>query len=183
MVTTLDGYILKMLGDRLIVLFGYPHAQENDAERAVRAALAIQRALADLSSRNAAKGVPELSACIGLDSGPVVVDATGEAFGDAPNIALRAQAAAEPGSVLVTVNVHRQVAGLFVAEERSHEPNDTSEPQLFRIIRASGGRRRERARALTPFIGREEELDILTQRWVRARSGDGQFVLIVGEPG
>src|SRR5262249_9558112 len=91
-VTTLGGYILKMLGDRLVVLFGYPQAQENDGERAVRAALAIQRAIADLSTRNAGKGVPELSACIGLDSGPLVVDATGEVFGDAPNLALRAQA-------------------------------------------------------------------------------------------
>ncbi|HZZ24432.1 MAG TPA: AAA family ATPase [Roseiarcus sp.] len=183
-VTTLGGFIGKMLGDRLTVLFGYPQAQENDGERAVRAALAIQGALADLSAGSAAKGVPALSARIGLDSGPVVVDATGEVFGDALNIALRAQAAAEPGSVLVTVNVHREVAGLFVAEERLHELSGASEPpQLFRIIRASGGGRRERARAQTPFVGRQEELEVLTQRWVRARSGGGQLVLIVGEPG
>ena len=183
-VTTLGGFIGKMHGDRLTVLFGYPQAQENDAERAVRAALAIQRALADLSARNAAKGVPALSVQIGLDSGPVVVDATGEVFGDALNVALRAQAAAEPDLVLVTVNVHREVAGLFVAEERLHELNGASEPpQLFRIIRASGGGRWDRGRADTPFVGREEELEVRTQRWVRARSGDGQLVLIVGEPG
>ena len=92
--------MLKKLGDGLMALFGYPQAQENDAERAVRAALAIQRALAELNARNAAKGAPELSARIGLESGPVVVDATGEVFGDAPNVAARVQAAAEPGSVL-----------------------------------------------------------------------------------
>ncbi|MBV9286583.1 MAG: AAA family ATPase [Hyphomicrobiales bacterium] len=183
-VTTLGGHVVKMLGDRLMVLFGYPQAQENDAERAVRAALAIQRALVDLCAATAGKGELELSARIGLDSGLVAVGATGEVFGAAPNLALRAQAAAEPGAVLVTVNVHREVAGLFVAEECSHELNDASEPpQLFRIVRASGGGRRERARALTPFVGREEELEVLTQRWVRARSGDGQLVLIVGEPG
>ena len=121
-VTGFGGHVLKKLGDGLMALFGYPQAQENDAERAVRAALAIQRALADLNARNAAKGAPELSARIGLESGPVVVDAAGEVFGDAPNVAARVQAAAEPGSVLITVNVQRQVAGLFVVEEQgAHE--------------------------------------------------------------
>ena len=112
------GHVLKRLGDGLMALFGYPQAQENDAERAVRAALAIQRALGELNARNAATGTPELSARIGLELGPAVVDATGEVFGDAPNIASRVQAAAEPGWVLVTGNVQRQVAGLFVAEEQ-----------------------------------------------------------------
>ena len=110
-VTGLGGHVLKRLGDGLMALFGYPHAQENDAERAVRAALAIQRGLADINARNSAKGVPELAARIGLESGPVVVEASGEVFGDAPNVAARVQAAAEPGSVLITTNVHRQVAG------------------------------------------------------------------------
>ena len=99
-VTGLGGHVLKKLGDGLMALFGYPHAQENDAERAVRAALAIQRALVEINARNASRGAPELSARIGLDSGQVVVDATGEVFGDAPNIAARVQSAAEPGSIL-----------------------------------------------------------------------------------
>ena len=90
--TNLGGRVLKKLGDGLMALFGYPKAQENDAERAVRAALAIQRALADLNARNAAKGAPELAARIGLESGLVVVDATGEVFGEAPNVAARVQA-------------------------------------------------------------------------------------------
>src|SRR6202162_6400130 len=115
-VTSLGGHVLKKLGDGLMALFGYPRALENDAERAVRAALAIQRALAELNARNAARGAPELKARIGIESGPVVVEATGEVFGEAPNIAARVQAAAEPGSVLITLNVQRQVAWLFVAE-------------------------------------------------------------------
>jgi class 3 adenylate cyclase len=82
-VVGLSGHVLKRLGDGLMALFGYPQAQENDAERAARAALLIQRALADLNARNAGKA-PELVARIGLDSGPVVVDATGEVFGEAP---------------------------------------------------------------------------------------------------
>ena len=184
-VTGFGGHVLKRLGDGLMALFGYPQAQENDAERAVRAALAIQRALSDLNAKNAAKGAPELSARIGIESGPVVVEATGEVFGDTPNVAARVQAAAEPGSVLITMNVQRQVAGLFVAEEQgARELKGVSEPvQLFRIVRASGAGRRGGARALTPFVGREEELALLTRRWDSLRVGEGQLVVIVGEPG
>ena len=184
-VTGLGGHVLKKLGDGLMALFGYPHAQENDAERAVRAALLIQRALVEINARNASKGAPELSARIGLDSGPVVVDATGEVFGDAPNIAARVQSAAGPGSILVTATVQRQTAGLFVAEDcGQHELKGMSAPMtLYRIVRASGGGRRGGARALSPLVGREEELDLLGRRWERARKGEGQLALIVGEPG
>ena len=163
-VTGLGGHVLKKLGDGLMALFGYPQAQENDAERAVRAALAIQRALADLNARNARSGAPELSARIGLESGPVVVDATGEVFGEAPNVAARVQGAAEPGSVLITATVQRQTAGLFVGEDKgAHELKGVSAPiTLYRVVRASGGGRRGGARALTPLVGREEELDLLS---------------------
>ena len=184
-VTGLGGHVLKKLGDGLMALFGYPQAQENDAERAVRAALSIQRALVEINARNASKGAPELQARIGLDSGPVVVDATGEVFGDAPNIAARVQNAAGPGSILITATVQRQTAGLFVAEDRGqHALKGLSTPMtLYRVVRASGGGRRGGARALTPLVGREEELDLLTRRWDRARKGEGQLALIVGEPG
>ena len=184
-VTDLGGHVLKKLGDGLMALFGYPQAQENDAERAVRAALAIQRALADLNARNARSGAPELSARIGIETGPVVVDATGEVFGEAPNVAARVQAAAEPGSVLVTGSVQRQVAGLFVVEEKgSHELKGVAQPlSLYRVVRASGGGRKGGMRALTSFVGREEDIGTLLRRWDRVRAGDGQFVLIVGEPG
>jgi class 3 adenylate cyclase len=185
-VTTLGGHVLKKLGDGLMALFGYPLAQENDAERAVRAALAIQRALVEINVKNRGKGAPDLLARIGIESGPVVVEAAGEVFGDAPNVAARVQAAAEPGSVLVTMNAQRQVAGLFVAEEQAaRELKGVTEPvQLFLIVRASGGGgRRSGARALTPFVGREEELGLLAHRWERATAGDGQLTLIVGEPG
>ena len=183
-VTGLGGHVLKKLGDGLMALFGYPTAQENDAERALRAALAIQRALADLNARNTRAGAPELAARIGLDSGPVLVDATGEVFGEAPNVAARVQALADPGAVLVTAAVQRQVAGLFVAEDKgAHALRGVPAPvELYRIVSASSGRP---ARAWTPtrLVGREEELDLLGQRWERARKGEGQLALVVGEPG
>jgi class 3 adenylate cyclase len=159
-VTGFGGHVLERLGDGLMALFGYPIAQENDAERAVRAALAIQRALADINSRNSAENAPKLSARIGLESGRVVVEVNGKVFGEAPNIAARVQAVAEPGSVLVTMNVQRQVAGLFVAEGRGpSELKGVFAPvQLFRIVGASGGGRRGGGRDLTPFVVRDEEL-------------------------
>src|SRR5215469_17048769 len=90
---------------------------ENDAERAARAAPSIQRALADLNCGNARAGKPELVARIGLETGPAVVDAAGEIYGDVTNIAARVQALADAGAVLITAQVQRQVAGLFVVEE------------------------------------------------------------------
>jgi class 3 adenylate cyclase len=184
-VTEMGGKVAKKLGDGLMALFGYPVAQENDAERAVRAALAIQRALAELNRKNAGSRKPALAARIAIESGPVVVDAAGEIFGDAPNIAARAQALAEPGAVVVTARVQRQVAVLFVAEERgSHALKGVPEPvALYRIVRASGGGRRAGQRHLTPLVGRDEEIAMLMRRWERARQGDGQLVMIVGEPG
>jgi len=95
------------------------------------------------------------------------------------------QALAEPGTVVVTAPVQRQVAGLFVVEEcGSHELKGLSEPvTLYRLVRASGGGRRAGQRHLTPLVGREEEIAMLMRRWERARQGDGQLVMIVGEPG
>jgi tetratricopeptide (TPR) repeat protein len=113
------------------------------------------------------------------------VDAAGEIYGDVANVAARVQALAEPGAVLVTSRVQRQVAGLFVAEERGiHALKGVPEPTvLYRLVRASGGGRRSGQRQLTPLVGRDDEMTMLLRRWERARQGDGQLVMIVGEPG
>jgi tetratricopeptide (TPR) repeat protein len=138
-----------------------------------------------LNAANAGRGLPALAARIGLDSGPVVVDSTGEVFGDAPNLAARVQGATEPGTMLVTAAVWRQVAGLFVVEDKGpYELKGVpGSPVLHRIVRPSGGGRRAGARMQTPLVGRDDDLAILIKRWGRARGGDGQFVQIVGEPG
>src|SRR6516225_3891827 len=104
-VTEMGGKVAKKLGDGLMVLFGYPVAQENDAERAARAALSIQRALAAVNRKNAETGKLALNARIGIETGAVVVDSAGEIYGDAPNTAARVQALAEPGAVVVTARV------------------------------------------------------------------------------
>ena len=184
-VTEMGGLVAKKLGDGILALFGYPVTQENDAERAARAALAIQSALAELSDRNAGSGKPKLKARIGLDTGPAVVDAAGEIYGDVTNVAARVQAHAEPAAVVITARVQRQIAGLFVVEERgTHNLKGVPEPTtLFKLVRASGGGRRSGQRQLTPHVGRDDEMTMLMRRWQRARQGDGQLVLIVGEPG
>ena len=171
-VTEMGGHVAKKLGDGLMALFGYPVAQENDAERAARAALSVQRALAEVNLKNTAAGKPALNARIGIEIGPVVIDAAGEIYGDAPNVAARVQALAEAGTVVVTARVQRQIAGLFVAEERgSQELKGVPEPvTLFRLVRASGGGRRAGQRNLTPLVGRDDEIAMLMRRWERALS-------------
>ena len=140
-VTEMGGTVAKKLASGLVALFGHPAAQENDSERAVRAALATQRALTELNRINADTSRPALAARITIDFGPVVIDAAGEIFGDLPNVVAQAQALAEPGAVVVTAQVQRQVAGLFTTEELgSHQFKDVPETvTLYRIIGATSG--------------------------------------------
>ena len=129
-----------------------------------------------MNRKSADAGKPALTARIGIETGPVVVDAAGEIYGDAPNIAARLQALAEPGfTVMVTARVQRQIAGLFVAEERgTHSLKGVPEPvTLSDLVRASGGGRRAGQRQLTPLVGREDEIAMLLRRWERARAGRG----------
>src|ERR1700730_6807342 len=173
-----------------MAFFGYPEAHDNDAERAARAGLAILDAISKLNEHPMH---PKLSARIGIDSGAVVVGAgaggDADVFGDTPNIAARVQAAAAPGSVLVTAATHRLVSGLFVVEERGAQALKGIERpiQIYRVIQPRGVRGRleaaAAARGLTPFVGREDELRLLMNRWERALDGEGQVALIIGEPG
>ena len=184
------GSVAKYLGDGVMAYFGYPEAHENDAERAIRAGLSILDAIAKFNQQSTR---PKLSARIGIDSGAVVVGAgagkEADVFGEAPNIASRVQAAAEPGTVLVTDAVHRLVSGLFVVESREASALKGIERplQLYKVVQPSGVRGRLEAaaavRGLTPFVGREDELRSLMTRWERSQEGEGQVALIIGEAG
>jgi len=184
------GHVAQYLGDGVMAYFGYPEAHDNDAERAARAGLAILDAISNLNQLSTR---PELSARIGIDSGAVVVGASAgkdaDVFGDTPNIAARVQAAAESGTVVITDATHRLVSGLFVVEQLGAQALKGIERpvQLYRVIQPSGVRGRLEAaaatRGLTPFVGREDELRLLINRWERALGGEGQVALIIGEAG
>jgi class 3 adenylate cyclase len=189
-ITRYGGHVAQFLGDGVMAFFGYPEAHGNDAERAARAGLAMLDAIAKLGEE---AGRPKLAARVGIDSGAVVVGAgagkKADVFGEAPNIAARVQAVAEPGTVLITDAVHRLVSGLFVVESRGASVLKGIERplQLYRVIRPSGVRGRLGAAAavhgLTTFVGREDELRLLQNRWERALEGEGQMVLVIGQAG
>jgi class 3 adenylate cyclase/tetratricopeptide (TPR) repeat protein len=191
-VTRFGGHVAKYLGDGLMVYFGWPEAQEDDAERAVRAGLAIVEDVDRLNERLAAEHRVKLSVRVAIHAGSVVMGHGGSAetdvFGDVPNVASRVQSAAEPDSVLITPAVHELVSGLFVVEDcGAHQLKGIERPlQLYRAIRHTVARRRTRNAAVhapTPFVGREDEMGLLLGCWERAREGLGQLVLVVGEPG
>ncbi len=184
------GYVALYLADGIMAYFGWPEAHDNEAERAARGGLAILDAIAKLNERPAR---PKLSARVGIDSGVVVVGAgagkEADVFGDAPNIASRVQNAAEPDTVLITEATHRLISGLFVVEDRGAQTlKGVATPvQLYQVVQPSGVRGRLEAVAaslgLTPFVGREDELRLLLNRWERVFEGEGQVGLIVGEAG
>jgi len=181
------GHVAQYLGDGVMAYFGWPEAHENNAERAARAGLGILDAITKLNEHFS---LVKLSARVGIDSGAVVVGAgsgkSADVFGDTPNIAARVQAAAAPDTVLITGATHRLLSGLFAVEERgAQELKGFINPiQLYRVLRPTGVRGRlAAAHGLTPFVGREEELWLLLSRWERARDGEGQLVLVVGEAG
>ena len=183
--TAFGGHVLKKLGDGLMALFGYPRRR-----RTTPSARCARRSPSSARSRSSTRGTPRPAR---RSSPPASASIAGRSWSMRPakcsatrRISRRAfRRLPSPGSVLVTANVQRQTAGLFVAEDKgAHELKGVAAPvKLYRIVRASGGGRRGGARALTPLVGREEELDLLRRRWERARSGEGQLALIVGEPG
>ena len=191
-VTRLGGHVAEYLGDGVVVYFGWPEAHEDDADRAVRAGLAIVDQVAKLSERLAGEHKVTLSVRVGIDAGSVVVGRGGgnetRIFGQTPNSAARVQALAAPNSVLITAGVHEIVSGLFAVEDRgAHQLKGIEHPvQLYRAMQPTLGRRRRRGGAvqsLTPFVGRNDEMRLLLSRWEQAREGRGQLALVVGEPG
>ena len=187
-----DGHIAKYMGDGVLVYFGYPRAHEDDAERAVRAGLDLAEGVAQLSSGDGAS----LAARIGIATGLVMVgDLIGEGaareeavVGETPNLAARLQAIATPGSVVVDPRCRQLIGGLFeYADLGGHDLKGFAEPiQAWRVLRESRAESRFEAlhgSHLTVLVGREHEIGLLMDRWERAEEGEGQVVLLSGEPG
>ncbi len=183
------GFVAKYMGDGVLVYFGYPQAHEDDAERAVRAGLAVVDAVAGLD-------LPErLAVRLGIASGLVVVgDLLGEGaaqergvVGETPNLAARLQALAEPGTAVIADGTRRQLGTLFDVEDLGPQPlaGFTEAQRAWRVLGESGVVSRYEAlrSGTTPLVGRDEEIELLLRRWQQAQAGEGRVVLISGEPG
>jgi class 3 adenylate cyclase len=183
------GFVAKYMGDGVLIYFGYPEAHEDDAERAVRAGLAVIDAVARLAA-------PEpLKVRLGIASGLVVVgDLIGAGaaqergvVGETPNLAARLQTLAQPGTLVVADSTRRQIGALFELEDLGLQSlAGFAEPQrVWRIVGESGVLSRFEAlrSEATPLVGRDEELDLLLRRWRQAKTGEGRVVLLSGEPG
>jgi predicted ATPase/class 3 adenylate cyclase len=191
-VARLEGVVAKFMGDGVLAYFGFPQAHEDDAERAVRAGLAI----VETTARLRAPGDAPLAARVGIATGLVVVgDLVGSGparehavVGETPNLAARLQTLAEPGTVVIAEGTRRLVGGLFeYADLGRRSVKGFAEPvPAWRALgpgRAEGRFWALRAAGLTPLVGRERELALLLDRWRRAEVGEGQVVLLAGEPG
>ena len=189
-----EGTINQYTGDGVMALFGAPIAHEDAPRRAAHAALAIQRAVRDLSRELATRLERSLEMRIGLNTGPVVVGKIGDdlrmdytAVGDTTNVAARLQQNARPGSVLAGGPTQRLIAGYFETLDlgelavKGHAP-----VHAFEVLRARGRKARldvERERGLTPLVGRDREVATLMEVFSRARDGQGQVVFVAGEAG
>ena len=187
-----DGFLAEFRGDGILAYFGYPRAHEDDAERTVRAALDIVAAVARLETR----ATEPLAVRIGIATGLVVVgDLSGEGalsehavVGDTPNIAARLQALVEPGMVVVAASTRRLLGELFrLRDLGEHQVKGIAEPVAAWTVEglSASESRFEAARlaGLTDLVGREAEIDFLLERQRSAWKGEGQIVLISGEPG
>ena len=187
-----DGLVAKWLGDGALIYFGYPRAHEDDAERAVRAGLALAPAVRVL--RNAYAMPLEIR--VGIATGLVVVgELTGEGearergvVGETPNLAARLQGVAEPGQVVVSESTRRLLGGTFELEALGPQAirGLPSPVHAWVVRRESMSLNRFEAsltKAMTPFVGREREVALLAERWRDANEGEGQVVLLSGEAG
>jgi class 3 adenylate cyclase/tetratricopeptide (TPR) repeat protein len=185
------GTVSRYIGDGMLILFGHPSAHEDDAERAVRAALEIAAA------RHAPDAPPwlELRVRLGIATGLVIVgDLIGSeaaeaqaVIGETPNLAARLQMLAEPDGVVIAEDTRRLIGGLFDYQDLGAVTLKglTAPVRAWRVLREGTESRFEalHAVALTPLVGRDDELELLGRRWRRARTGIGQAVLLGGEAG
>ncbi len=178
-----EGHIAQYLGDGVLIYFGFPHAHEDDARRAVRCGLDILSRMRELDS-----GQP-LEARIGAHTGRVVIGDVGHeylAHGDTPNIAARVQSAAETGTLVVSDAVWGIVQGYFRGESMgAHQLKGLAKPMpLWRVTEPSGAESRlEASGTLTEYVGRERERLALRSHWEAVKSGEARFVTVRGDAG
>ena len=190
-VARFDGHLAQFLGDGVLAYFGYPQAHEDAAERAVRAALGIVKAVGRLVPHASGR----LSARLGIATGMVVVgkvmDVQGvselSAIGETPNLAARLQASAEPDTVVIAESTRALTLGSFRYDDLgSLSLKGFREPvHAWRVVGEAGASRFEAAHlaGMSRFVGREQEVQLLLSRWEQAAGGEGQAVLLCGEAG
>ena len=184
------GFVAKYMGDGVLVYFGYPLAHEDDAERAVRAGLELVAAVRALKTRAV------IQTRVGIATGLVVVgDLIGAGasqeqaiVGETPNLAGRLQSVAEPNTVVIAESTRKLVGSLFELDDLGAQDlkGIAGRVRAWVALRPSSVESRFEALhagRLTELVGREEELDLLMRRWSKAKSGEGQVVLLSGEPG
>ena len=194
-ITQFDGHIAQLLGDGLLVYFGYPQAHEDDAQRAVRAGLGMLAAMGDLNTRlQQAKGI-QLGVRLGIHTGLVVVGEMGGAgrqeqlaLGETPNIAARIQGLAQPNTLVISDTTSRLVQGYFQCQDLGAQAlrGVTESMHLYQVLSESGATSRldvAQPRGLTPLVGRESEVALLLERWEQAKGGQGQVILLSGDAG
>src|SRR5215475_11713091 len=190
-----DGHIAQLLGDGLLVYFGYPQAHEDDPHRAVRTGLGILDAMRDLHTRLKREQGIQLAVRVGIHTGLVVVGEMGGAgrqeqlaLGEVPNIASRIEGLAAPNTIAISEATYRLIEGYFTCESLGeHVLRGVSQPlQVYRVLGESGVHSRldiASTRGLTPLVGREQEVGLLLERWAQAKAGHGQVILLSGEAG
>ena len=184
------GFVAKYMGDGVLIYFGYPQAHEDDAERAVRAGLEL------IAAVTALKSSVSLQTRVGIATGMVVIGdliGSGEAqersiVGETPNLAARLQGIAEPNVVVVAEGTRRLLGNLFELQDLgARDLKGISGPvRAWAALRASSAEGRFdalHASGLTALVGREEEFELMLRRWSKAKTGDGQVVLLSGEAG
>jgi class 3 adenylate cyclase len=184
------GFVAKYMGDGVLVYFGYPQAHEDDAERAVRAGLELIQAVGGLHSR------APLQTRVGVATGLVVVGdlvGSGESqergiVGETPNLAARLQGIAEPNTAVIAESTRKLLGNLFDLQDLGGQnlKGIGDRVRAWAALRPASVEGRFEAlheSGLTELVGREEELDLLLRRWLKAKTGEGKVVLLSGEAG
>ncbi len=191
-VTDFGGHVAEYLGDGLLVYFGFPRAQEDDAEHAVRAGRAIIDAVQALNPQLEQEGKPALAVRVGINTGPVVVSAMGSghrqemrAVGEAVNVAASLQSEAEPDTIVISSSTLQLVKGRFLTRDLGSKNLKGIAMHLYEVLSATGVQDRLDLdpSGLTPLVGRERELGILRDHWQQVKGGYGKAILLSGEGG